>query len=450
MYRVKACKCLKWLPKPKHTAHGLRFEFVVEVPFTLVSTRTTHFDKISHRLHAAVLDTTPGYDHLLDGSTSSTLSSVLRRLRPKQTIPSVFDSTPTLAHAIEPVNLFTCRSEEGATVYSWRYASEMEGLGHLAVALDSQQFTLGGSVDFSIDLTALSPSTTIHSITASLVQATTKSTCPSNYFAGKGISVEGGGGSTELLDKYQLYSYGTSWSRMPGRIRPPHGSYIWRGAEGMGYVRDSLGGNDLRVDRSHPDGFGLFATLSLPSPIIGAHPTTVDDNPAFSTIAHHLELQLEYSVLNQDIRGDPLCSNDSEPMEGSVRTWTLEKSLQIHSDLSSATSTPPPPYLYTQNLSHLQASDSKPTTALRSTKALRYISLGMTKATLMRPVAVNAVELERATRRHWEETAGMCACFDRTRVCRSGCHIDAYAPRNEHSAWVGEMKPGQTGTLQLV
>ena len=450
MYRVKPCQCLKCLPKPKHTAHEFRFEFVVEVPFTLVSTRTTHFDKISHQLHAAILDITPGYDHLLDGSTSSTLSSFLRRLRPKQTIPSVFDSTPTLAHAVEPVNLFNCGTEEGDTVYNWRYSSEKDGLGHLAVALESQQFTLGGSAKLSIDLTALSPSTTIHSITASLVQTTAKPSCLSKYSAGSGVPVEFGEASEELLDKYQLYSYGISWSRMPGRPRPLHGSYIWRGAEAMQYIADSIDPNDSIVDRSHPDGFGLATTLSLPSPIFGAHPTTVDDNPAFSTIAHHLELQLEYSVLDQDIRGDPLCSNDSEPMEGSVRTWTLEKSLQIHSDLSSAMSTPPPPYLYTQNLSHLQASDSKPTTALRSTKALRYISLGMTKATLMRPVAVNAVELERATRRHWEETAGMCACFDRTRVCRSGCHIDAYAPRNEHSAWVGEMKPGQTGTLQLV
>jgi hypothetical protein len=427
-----------------------RFEFVIEVPLTLVSTRTTHFEKITHQLHATVLDNTPCYDHLLDGSASSTLSSFLSRLRPKQTISSVFGPAPTLARAIEPINVFSCGTEDGDTICNWRYLIEMNGLGHLAVALESQQFTLGGYVDLSLDLTALSPSTTIHSITASLVQSTTRPACPFKYSSAKGIPVDVAEGSAELLDKYQLYSYGTSWSRMPGRIRPFHGSYIWRGAEGVEYVRNSMGDRDLLVDRSHFNGFGLSTTLSLPSPIIGAHPTTVDDNPVFSTIAHHLELQFEYSVLNQDIRGDLISINDSEPTEGSVRTWTLEKSLQIHSDLSSASSTAAPPYSPSPTPSRCHIADLEPPMELRSTKALRYISLGMTKATLMRPVVFNAVDLEKATNRHREETAGMCACFDRIRVCRSGFQGDAYSRPNEHSAWMGNMKQRQTGTVQLV
>jgi hypothetical protein len=428
----------------------LSFEFVIEVPLTLVSTRTTHFEKITHQLHAAVLDNTPCYDHLLDGSATSTLSSLIRRLGSKQTISSVFGPTPTLACAIEPINVFSCGSQDADTIYNWRYSSEMDGLGDLTVALDSQQFTLGGSADLSVDLTALSPSTTIHAITASLVQTTARPACPFKYSAAKGIPVDVAEGNTELLDKYQLYSYGTSWSRMPGRIRPFHGSYIWRGAEGVQYVRDSLGENDLLVDRSHPDGFGLCTTLSLPSPIIGAHPTTVDENPAFSTISHHLELQFEYSVLNQDIRGDLISNNDSEPTEGSVRTWTLEKSLHIHSDLSSASSTAAPPYSPSPTPSRCHTADLEPPMELRSTKALRYISLGMTKATLMRPVAFDAVDLEKATNRHREETAGMCACFDGIRVCRSGFQGDEHSLPNEHSAWAGKMKRRQTGAVQLI
>jgi hypothetical protein len=414
----------------------LRFEFVIEVPLTLVSTRTTHFDKISHQLHAALLDNTPCYDHLVHDSASSTLSSFLRRLRPKQTISSVFGPTPILARTVEPVNVFSCGTEDGDTIYNWRYSSEMDGLGDLAVALDSRQFTLGGSADLSIDLTALSPSTTIHSITASLVQTTTRPACPFKYSAAKCIPVDAEEGNTELLDKYQPYSYGTSWSRMPGRIRPYHGSYIWRGAEGMGYIRDSMGDIDLLVDRSHPDGFGLSTTLSLPSPIIGAHPTTVDDNPAFATIAHHLELQFEYSVLNQDIRGEPLSSDDSEPMEGSVRTWTLEKSLHIHSDLSSATSTAAPPYSPSPTLLGCHTRGLELDMVLKSTKALRYISLGMTKATLMRPVAVNQKDLQKATKRHWEETAGMCACFDNHGICGFGNQGGTCSLQNGNSSWV--------------
>jgi hypothetical protein len=314
----------------------------------------------------------------------------------------------------------------------------MNGVGHLAVALESQHFTLGGYVDLSLDLTALSPSTTIHSITASLVQSTIRPACPFKYSAAKGIPVDVAEGSAELLDKYQLYSYGTSWSRMPGRIRPFHGSYIWRGAEGVEYVRNSMGDKDLLVDRSHFDGFGLSTTLSLPSPIIGAHPTTVDDNPAFSTITHHLELQFEYSVLNQDIGGDLISINDSEPTEGSVRTWTLEKSLQIHSDLSSATSNAAPPYSPSPTLSCCHTRASEPDMVLRSTKALRYISLGMTKATLMRPVAINQEELQKATKRHWEETAGMCACFDSRGTCGFGNQGGMCSLQNGNSFWVGK------------
>jgi hypothetical protein len=398
----------------------LSFEFVIEVPLKLASSRTTHFDKISHQLHAALLGSSPCYDHLLDGSASSTLSSFLHRLRPKQNSSTIFGSTPILAQSNEPVNVFSCGIEGESTALNWRYTSEMDGLGHLAVALDSQQFTLGQSADLSFDLTALLPTTTIHSITASLVQTTTKPTCPSKHSAAKGVSLDDEEGSTDLVDKYQLYSYGTSWSRMPGRVRPFHGSYIWRGAEGIQYVTDSLGRSDLLVDRILPDGFGLSTTLSLPSPIIGAHPTTVDDNPAFSTISHHLELRFEYSNLNQDIHGELIAHDNSEPMEGSVRTWTLEKEVQIHSDLSSTTSTAAPPYSPSSTLSHCDHSQFQPTMELKSTKALRYISLGMTTATLMRPVAINQVDLQKATKRHWEETAGMCACFDRTGVCDSG------------------------------
>jgi len=415
-----------------------RFEFVIEVPLTLVSTRTTQFDKISHQLHAAILDNTPCYDDLLDGSTSSTLTSLLRRIRPRKPISSVFGPTPTLARAVEPVTVFCCNTEEGDTIYNWRYSSEMGGLGQFTVALDSQQFTLGGAADLSIDLTALSPSTTIHSITASLVQTTTRPTCPAKYSTGQSISVEVEEGNRESLDKYQLYSYGTSWSWMAGRMRPFHGSYIWRGAEGVEYVRDSMGKDDLIVDRSHPDGFGLSTTLLLPSPIIGANPTTTDEIPAFSTISHHLELKVEYSQFNQDINGEPIAHTNSEPMEGSVRTWTLDKSLEIHSDLSSASSIAAPPYSLAPTLSHGFPSEFDSTMELRSTKACRYISLGMMKATLMKPVSFTQIDRQKATKRHWEETAGMCACFDSSGMCGTAAQSDTRSSPYVHLSWAGK------------
>jgi hypothetical protein len=137
----------------------------------------------------------------------------------------------------------------------------------------------------------------------------------------------------------------------------------------------------------------MTTTVVLPSPIIGAHPTTSTSDSAFSSIDHHLEFRFEYSV----------------------RTWTLEKEVQIHSDLSRVISTAAPAYSPKADcLAVLSAPKLDMDLELDSIKARRSISLGWTSATLMRPVAVNQVELDRDTRRHWEKTSGLCACFERS------------------------------------
>jgi hypothetical protein len=159
----------------------------------------------------------------------------------------------------------------------------------------------------------------------------------------------------------------------------------------------------------------MTTTVVLPSPIIGAHPTTSTSDSAFSSIDHHLEFRFEYSVLGQDVHGNPLSGDGWERMEGSVRTWTLEKEVQIHSDLSHVISTAAPAYSPKADcLAVLSAPKLDMDLELDSIKARRSISLGWTSATLMRPVAVNQVELDRDTRRHWEKTSGLCACFERS------------------------------------
>lgn len=365
------------------------------------------------------------------GPSRSNFISLLGRLRPKGPPSTIFGSTPTLAQAVSPVNVFSSGMEEDSTAYNWRHQSEMGGLGHLAVTLDSQLFTLGQSADISLDLTSLSDSTTIHAITVNFVQTTTRALCPSKFSALQGSASGDSEERTELIDKYELYSYGTSWARMPGRMRPFRGSYIWRGHRAEKYVTDFMGKEDLWVDQSHQDGFGLSTTFSLPSPIIGAHPTSLDYDPAFSTISHHLEIVFEYSILDQDIHGDSSLNTGTEPIEGLVRTWTLEKSLQIHSDLFSVNATAAPPYSCTSAPSGYCHPGFDPSMVLESTKPHRSISLGWTKATLMRPVRIDRDELQKLSQRHWEEMAGMCACFEDQRVRDAAIPINRFSSQNE-------------------
>lgn len=398
-----------------------RYEFVIEVPVSLVSSRTTHFDKISHNLHAGLLSASPCYDRLIengDDTHQSAWTTFLERLRPKQSHTSIlFGPTPILAHGIEPVSVFSYGAGVGDTAQDWRYSEAMDEIGHLSVVLESQQFILGQTADLSIDVTGLSSSTTIHSITTSLVQTTTKATCPTKYAAPGSKKDDDTADRTDLSDKYELYTHGpTTGPRMPGRQRPSQGSYIWRGSNGAPYVTQVSGEQHIPIDRKYHHGFGVSTTLSLPSPIIGAHPTTINENPAFSTISHYLEISFDYSILGQDIHGSSQIDTNAAPEEGLVRSWKLRKWLDVYSDLSSATVTAAPPYSGCDTATHHCRPAFDSSLVLPSTKARRYISLSWSN-TMMRPVKHDRNELQKSTRRHWEEMAGMCACFVRTDLC---------------------------------
>ena len=308
----------------------------------------------------------------------------------------------------------------GDTALNWQHSKAMAEIGHLAVTLDSEQFILGRSANLSIDVTRLSPFTTVHSVSTSLIQTTAQATCPSKYTVAGAISCKDLDDRTRLSDKYELYTVGPSVGpRMAGRHRPSRSSYVWRGHEATCHDLQVPGERCVPIDRSYNDGFGISAILSLPSPIIGAQPTTINENPAFSTISHHLEIEVDYSILNQDSNGETLFDPDSAPPEGPIRIWKLRYDLENQSDLSSATTTAAPPYSYNEKSSPRCRASFDPTAELESTKARRLLSLGWTTATLMRPVAMSRSELQESTTRHWEETAGMCACFDRIDVC--GC-----------------------------
>lgn len=423
-----------------------RFEFVIEVPVTLVPSRATAFDAISHLLHAALLGTLPCYDRLHHPGNDRqpahlfSLSSLASSLVPRKThAPEVFDSTPILAHVSSPLTVFSCDTDEGTTAYSFEYATDMDGLGDLKLSINSQQVShlvvagpidcltlqlvLGQTAAVHIDVSGLSPKTTIHTVNIDLVQTTKNASCPSKYSSSPSISSETGL-PDEVIDSFQLHSFGIPWPFMHTRPRPYRGSYVWRGAEAAKYTSDRLTLGDLRADRNCDDGFGLSTTLTLPSPIIGAMATSTSCDPAFSTISHHLDVKFTYSILDQGTGGTSLArSADQEPQEGSIRTWTLEKALVVHSDLSSATATAAPPYASAGATTHHCIVE--PIMDLKSTKAARLTSLGSLRKTYMRPVRMNENDLRTRTKRHWDETGGLCACFDQSDTCKCAGRQDA-------------------------
>lgn len=294
----------------------------------------------------------------------------------------------------------------------------MNGLGILDLGVSSQHMVLGHHADLTVDLSALSPSTTIHSISTTLLQTTGIAQCPSKYSSSAAILSDTYEGRTEMLDRFELHSHGISWARMAGRARPYRGAYVWRGTEASVYTTVAMGSNDLPVDRHHPDGFGLSARLDIPSPIIGALPSTTHIDPAFASTSHLLVTRIEYSVLGEDVQGQPLPTDEEgRPVEGSVRSWLLEKEIELHSDLSLATSTATPAYSPSPPAKPVLDRTTEPSIDCASIQLPRSVSLGWTKATMMRHVYTKEADLLVATRRHWEETGGLCACFKSREEC---------------------------------
>lgn len=328
---------------------------------------------------------------------------------------------PVLSHSATPVVIFRCDTKPEDTAYQWRYASDMGGVGQLDLSVTSQNLVLGGDTYVDLNLTGLSPAMTIHSVSVTLVQTTRSAISP----AGDSLpSTSAGiyGGRTEMIDNFELYSHGITWARLAGRARPYRGSYVWRGALASQFTTEALQLDDLPLDRTFDDGFGLSSDLTLPSPIIGALPSTTRVESSLATISHLLVSRIEYSVLGEDALGRPLPVDEAgQLVEGSVRSWSIEKEIEIHSDLSVATAVAAPPYAppYSSCPPVTLRCDTPPCTSVPSTQVSRSVSIGWTKATMMRHVHTKEKELLAATRRHWAETSGLCACFDVRASCQS-------------------------------
>lgn len=112
---------------------------------TLVSSRTTAFDKISHQLHAALLDIAPCYDRLHQPKKYFAGSRYCLPLMPaflgtkKASLIKAFGMTPIMTHSTTPITVFSCDAELDSTAYDFAYTTKMDDIGLLKVGISSQQ-----------------------------------------------------------------------------------------------------------------------------------------------------------------------------------------------------------------------------------------------------------------------------------------------------------------------
>ena len=308
---------------------------------------------------------------------------------------------------------------------------------------------MGGILDVALSLEDIPPQATLHAIDLALVQETTASASSPTCNGGSGECSK----PDSTLDEYILWSEGQAWLTFPGRARPKAGSYLYRGAEaraldvpaqmdsGPGAATASsmttfssltpsitttvtskttttASSEGTTPDPSPPP----FKTrLHLPSPIIGALPTLeVVREGAIATITHTLRLTFHYSLLGQDWSGADLPPDRAGlPIEGAVRTWSLEKEVIMGSDTRNAGQTAPPGH-------RRYAPGGRPRIGLEPSLSPRgpvVPSADIARRSSYTPgarangrkwlrgVVLDPETLWRRTREHWEETEGLCECF---------------------------------------
>lgn len=113
----------------------------------MVSSRTTAFDKISHQLHAGLLDPAPCYDRL------NQPERLLRFTRSRHYLPKVssflsskkarlvkaLGMIPIIEYSSTPITVFSCDTEVDSTAYNFTHTTEMDDIGQLKFGISSQQ-----------------------------------------------------------------------------------------------------------------------------------------------------------------------------------------------------------------------------------------------------------------------------------------------------------------------
>jgi len=139
----------------------------------------------------------------------------------------------------------------------------------------------------------------------------------------------------------------------------------------------------------------LDGNVHLPSPVIGALPTATSEYETISTVTHSLEVTVRYS------------SRSVGP--GLPKVWTSGRTIVVESDIVSNQSKPPPAYTKRDKKGIRSA---KPVNDIVATKLQRWTSVHFLDRVWMRPVKLAPDLLKKSTEKHWEDTKGLCRCFD--------------------------------------
>jgi len=140
----------------------------------------------------------------------------------------------------------------------------------------------------------------------------------------------------------------------------------------------------------------LSGDVHLPSPVIGALPTATSSYETISTVTHSLEVTVRYSSR----RG----AGSSLP-----KVWTSGRTIVVESDIVSNESKPPPAYT---KRDYKGGKSAKPVGDIDATKLQRWTSVHFLDRVWMRPVKFAPHLLRKSTEKHWEDTKGLCRCFE--------------------------------------
>jgi len=170
------------------------------------------------------------------------------------------------------------------------------------------------------------------------------------------------------------------------------------------YTLMSAGSVHEAKDAINTDTFyHVNSTFHLPSPVIGALATSspqAKEHP-IARISHTIEVSVHY------LRTD-------SPPGAKMDLWTGSRSICLESDIPSTHHNPPPPYVKDEQqcASAPPAAAMDPVLEINATKVPRWTSVQFFDHFWMRPVKLEPLVLQRCTRHHWQETGGMCRCFN--------------------------------------
>ncbi|ORY23918.1 hypothetical protein BCR39DRAFT_340091 [Naematelia encephala] len=409
-----------------------RFECSLSLPHGIPETRKTHYDHVVHIISAVVHDIAPNYHTPSSPApgrprsssyappTPSTATRPRRRTgessAPLSRLPIVHETSTALIdededllselferHRRTPGILASCKktfeivhclSPQGdIPVLDHGQVLRLSDSGRVNIRACSDLLVLGSRMDIHLDFNDLTPDTTIHAVSVSLLQETatpiktalpdlnptpspihpnnttaTRSTSPprqrqhrpvlsrlSTLWAN--LKEKPPMPATSILDEYLLLTEGKDHIITAGGFGIRQGACVWRGSAGRAidgdtadhaaYLDDSklgaLVGPDI-MERTTST-LRLHRRCRLPSEVSGANASSATLAPVLAKVSHRIELDIIYSVLGQNELGKPLAPGENGG-EGTMRLAKAMVEIELASCVITCSTVQPPSYFF--------------------------------------------------------------------------------------------------------